>query len=206
MIVSMPTTARPQQRYDHRPSRSRSTHRGRDHRHGPRSPSLDGAWLAGRGADGRGLSGCCGPHGAGAPTGGPEAAATRPQAHGAAPARAGRVTNLRVSPHRSASAGRTRQDADPARRGSGPRVPPVTSGPAVPAGIAQSVPRMAPAAARVLDDQSSCPRTSPSRLTFPEVRAIEEMVTSPEYRHVPTGRLAVLAQQLGKVWASPSTW
>ena len=131
------------------PSRSRSTHRGRDHRHGPRSPSLDGAWLAGRGADGRGLSGGCGPHGAGAPTRGPEAAATRPQAHGAAPARAGRATNLRVSPHRSASAGRTRQDADPARRGSGPRVPPVASGPAVPACIAQSVPRLAPAAARV---------------------------------------------------------
>src|SRR4029450_13396402 len=25
-------------------------------------------------------------------------------------------------------------------------------------------------------------------------------------RHVPTGTLAVLAQRLGKVWASPSTW
>jgi putative transposase len=57
-----------------------------------------------------------------------------------------------------------------------------------------------------LDDQSSCPRTSPSRLTPLEVRAIEEMVTSPDYRHVPTGTLAVLAQRLGKVWASPSTW
>jgi len=57
-----------------------------------------------------------------------------------------------------------------------------------------------------LDDHSSCPRTSPSRLTPPEVRTIQEMVTSPEYRHVPTGTLAVLAQRLGKVWASPSTW
>jgi len=57
-----------------------------------------------------------------------------------------------------------------------------------------------------LDDQSSCPRTSPSRLTRPEVRAIKDMVTSPDYRHVPTGTLAVLAQRLGKVWASPSTW
>jgi hypothetical protein len=57
-----------------------------------------------------------------------------------------------------------------------------------------------------LEDQSSCPRTSPSRLTFPEVRAIEDMVTSPDCRHVPTGRLAALAQRLGKVWASPSTW
>ena len=32
------------------------------------------------------------------------------------------------------------------------------------------------------------------------------MVTSPDYRHVPTGTLAVLAQRLGRVWASPSTW
>src|SRR5262249_19732036 len=29
---------------------------------------------------------------------------------------------------------------------------------------------------------------------------------APEYRHVPTGTLAVLAQRLGKVCASPSTW
>jgi putative transposase len=57
-----------------------------------------------------------------------------------------------------------------------------------------------------LDDQSSCPHTSPHRLTPPEVRAIKEMVTALEYRHVPTGTLAVLAQRLGKVWASPSTW
>jgi len=32
-----------------------------------------------------------------------------------------------------------------------------------------------------LDDQSSCPRTSPYRLTPPEVRAIKDMVTSPAY-------------------------
>jgi transposase InsO family protein len=57
-----------------------------------------------------------------------------------------------------------------------------------------------------LDDQSSCPRTSPHRLTPPEVRAIKDMVTALEYRHVPTGTLAILAQRLGTVWASPSTW
>ena len=57
-----------------------------------------------------------------------------------------------------------------------------------------------------LDDQSSCPRTSPHRLTLAEVQAIGDMVTSPEYRHVPTGSLAVLAQRLGTVSASPSTW
>src|SRR5262249_29831106 len=57
-----------------------------------------------------------------------------------------------------------------------------------------------------LDDQSSCPHTSPERLTPRETRAIKDMVTAVEYRHVPTGTLAVLAQRLGKVWASPSTW
>ena len=57
-----------------------------------------------------------------------------------------------------------------------------------------------------LNDQSSCPHTSPHRLTPPEVRAIEDMVTALEYRHVPTGTLALLAQRLGTVWASPSTW
>jgi len=57
-----------------------------------------------------------------------------------------------------------------------------------------------------LEDQASCPRTRPSRLTPIEVRTIEDMVTSPDYRHVPIGTLAVLAQRLDKVWASPSTW
>ena len=57
-----------------------------------------------------------------------------------------------------------------------------------------------------LADQSSCPHTSPHRLTPSEVRTIEDMVTAPQYRHVPTGTLALLAQRLGTVWASPSTW
>jgi hypothetical protein len=35
--------------------------------------------------------------------------------------------------------------------------------------------------------------------------AIGAMVLAPEYRHVPTGTLAVLAQRIGKVSASPST-
>jgi len=34
---------------------------------------------------------------------------------------------------------------------------------------------------RALDDQSSCPRTSPHRLTPSEVRAIKEMVTAVNY-------------------------
>ncbi len=35
---------------------------------------------------------------------------------------------------------------------------------------------------------------------------MKEMVESPEYRHVPTGRLAILAQRLGTVFAAPATW
>ena len=31
-------------------------------------------------------------------------------------------------------------------------------------------------------------------------------MTALEYRHVPTGTLAILAQRLARVWASPSTW
>src|SRR5262249_57505317 len=54
-----------------------------------------------------------------------------------------------------------------------------------------------------LDDQSSCPHASPRRLTPREVQAIKDMVTALEYRHAPTGTLAVLAQRLGKGWASP---
>src|SRR6202140_3044991 len=130
-------------------SASRPPHRRRDHRDGPRRPSLDGAWLAGRGTDRCGLSGCDGPHCAGAPTGSLEAAPTRPEAHGAAPARAGRATNLRVSPHGRAPAGRTRQDTNPARRGSCPSACAVAGPLAVPARVAESVPCLAPAAAGV---------------------------------------------------------
>ena len=57
-----------------------------------------------------------------------------------------------------------------------------------------------------LDDQSSCRRLTPTRPTAAEILAMKEMVESPEYRHAPTGRLAVLAQRLGKVFAAPATW
>jgi hypothetical protein len=45
-------------------SASRPTHRRHHRRHGPRSPALDGTWVAWRGAHGRRLSRCCAPHGA----------------------------------------------------------------------------------------------------------------------------------------------
>ena len=57
-----------------------------------------------------------------------------------------------------------------------------------------------------LDDARSCPQVSPHQLTADEVAVIHKLVTSDEYRHVPTGTLALLAQRLGKVFASPSTW
>ena len=57
-----------------------------------------------------------------------------------------------------------------------------------------------------LHDRPSCPRSSPQQLTLSEVQTIRDMVTSDEYRHVPTGILARLAQRLGKVFASPTTW
>ena len=55
-------------------------------------------------------------------------------------------------------------------------------------------------------EASRCPRRSPNQLTGHEVRTIREMVTAAEYRHVPTSRLAILAQRLGRVFAAPATW
>jgi transposase InsO family protein len=57
-----------------------------------------------------------------------------------------------------------------------------------------------------LDDQLPCPKTSPQRLTAEEIRTLGDMVTSEEYSHVPTGTLSVLAQRMGRVFASATTW
>lgn len=57
-----------------------------------------------------------------------------------------------------------------------------------------------------LEDQPSCPRSSPQRLTATEILTMRRMATDEELRHVPTGRLALLAQRLGSVFASTSTW
>lgn len=56
------------------------------------------------------------------------------------------------------------------------------------------------------DEYVACPRSVPNQLTADEVFTIREMVTDERYRHVPTGRLAILAQRLGKVFASPASW
>ncbi len=57
-----------------------------------------------------------------------------------------------------------------------------------------------------LDDQSSCPRVVPTRLTPREVEAVQELVESKDHRHMLLRALALHAQRTGKVLASPSTW
>ncbi len=57
-----------------------------------------------------------------------------------------------------------------------------------------------------LKDQDCCPGVRPQRLTASEVATIRELALDPSNRHIPTGRLAVLAQRMGKVFASASRW
>ena len=57
-----------------------------------------------------------------------------------------------------------------------------------------------------LDDIVSCPRSRPSRLTPKETMRIKEMALDEAYRYLPVTRLALLAQRLGKVFASATTW
>ena len=54
-----------------------------------------------------------------------------------------------------------------------------------------------------VDDLSQCPRMHPGQLTPDEVGQMGHMVTAPEYRHVPTSTLAILAQRLGGEKFSP---
>ena len=57
-----------------------------------------------------------------------------------------------------------------------------------------------------LDDEGCCPKSRPMSLTPDEVQVLREMTTAPEYRHVSTSTLAILAQRLGRVYAAPATW
>ena len=163
--------------------------------------------VAPRAADGRGQFGGGGPHRGGTSAGDLEAAATRREARGAAPAGVDllQTSGFRLSGERLPDGHAKLQilrAIDRARE-------------CIPLRAVLRFLRVSPSrfqawrrrlTACALDDQSSCPRTLPHRLTLSEVKAIGDMVTSPEYRHVPTGALAVLAQRLGTVTASPSTW
>jgi transposase InsO family protein len=57
-----------------------------------------------------------------------------------------------------------------------------------------------------LDDQPSCPRVVPTRLTPGEVETMREMAESSDHRHMSLRGLALHAQRVGKIIASPSTW
>ena len=57
-----------------------------------------------------------------------------------------------------------------------------------------------------LDDQPSCPRVVPTRLTPDEVENMRTRVESGDHRHMSLRALALHAQRIGKVLASPSTW
>ncbi len=57
-----------------------------------------------------------------------------------------------------------------------------------------------------LDDQPSCPRVVPTRLTPGEVETTQEMAESDDHRHLSLRGLALHAQRIGKIFVSPSTW
>jgi len=57
-----------------------------------------------------------------------------------------------------------------------------------------------------LKDEPSCPKVVPARLTSEEVETIRGMVEGSEYRFMSIRALALHAQRIGKVFASPSTW
>ncbi len=129
-------------------SGSRPTQQRRDHRYGSRGPSFDGPWVARQGPEGRGEPGRDGPEGIGTSARSPGAPATR-EAHGPTSAGPCPASKLGIHVDARASARWTRQDQDSARRGSGSSVCAVAGAPAVPAIVAESVPCLATAAARV---------------------------------------------------------
>ena len=58
----------------------------------------------------------------------------------------------------------------------------------------------------LLQDQSSCPRSVPFRLTQDELMSIKHFYTSKEYAHFSVLSLSLLAKRMGRVFAAPSTW
>lgn len=58
----------------------------------------------------------------------------------------------------------------------------------------------------LLKDQISCPKASPTRLTFSEVSKIKELFTNPDFAHYSIYSLTWLGKKSGEVNASSSTW
>ena len=57
-----------------------------------------------------------------------------------------------------------------------------------------------------LDDYSSCPKKVPTKLMLKEEEVIKDYLLDEANMHIPTTRLAVLAQRDGVVFCSPTTW
>ena len=57
-----------------------------------------------------------------------------------------------------------------------------------------------------LDDQPSCPRVRPTRLTPNEIDRMRALAECGDHRHMSLRALALHAQRIGEVIASPSTW
>jgi putative transposase len=57
-----------------------------------------------------------------------------------------------------------------------------------------------------LDDQTSCPRLVPTRMTPAESESMRQMVEDDDHRHMSLRALALHAQRIRKIFASPSTW
>ena len=140
-------------------------------------------WL---GASSSGVVSLNGADGGGASTGDPEAAATPHHAGGSAPACARLATSRGAYVHRASGYWTVPTRRDSCARSSAPACPSRCEGACGScicrrAGLTPG----ATGSVRVaLNDQPSCPRTSPHRLTHGEVHAIEDMVTSPAYRLV----------------------
>lgn len=57
-----------------------------------------------------------------------------------------------------------------------------------------------------LNDQSSCPRLSPTQMTVHERRKIQDLYTSKEFAHYSIKSLSWLGKRTGEIIASASTW
>ena len=54
--------------------------------------------------------------------------------------------------------------------------------------------------------QPSCPRVRPTRLSMVEIESMRTLAEGADHRHMSLRSLALHAQRIGNVVASPSTW
>jgi transposase InsO family protein len=58
----------------------------------------------------------------------------------------------------------------------------------------------------LLDDQSSCPRISPTKLLQKAINKIQELFTSKDYAHYSTTAFSWLGKKTGEILVSATTW